>query len=105
MLDDDELPLDNEVRLEPPGQRRVRVDLHVLDRRLRDPLKKAISAAANAVVGDRDPEVVFTDRATRPAVGPGTWVVYLLSEKGQAIIAAQGLVPLVEPLAAVPAPR
>jgi hypothetical protein len=80
-IDDDELALDNEVRMEPPSQRRVRVDLHVLDRRLRDPLNKAIRAAGNAVVDAKEPEVVFTDRATRPAVGPATWVVYLISEK------------------------
>jgi hypothetical protein len=80
-LDDDELALDNQVQLLPAGLGKVRVDLHVLDRRIREPLQKAIRASNNAVESTKDPEVLFTDRPTRPEVGPATWVVHLLSEK------------------------
>ena len=78
-LNADELALDNEVRLEPPSERRVSVDAHVLDRHLRVPLDKAIDAATNAVRTARgeEPEVLFTDRPSRVGVGPGTWVVQL----------------------------
>jgi hypothetical protein len=80
-INDDELALDNEVRLEPAGERRVRVDVRVLDRRLRDPLNRAVRAASNAVESDQNPDLVFTDRAARPDVDAGTWVVHILAEK------------------------
>ncbi len=80
-LAEDELALDNEVRLEPAGDRQVRCAVHVLDRRLREPLEKAIKAARNATLGEKEPEVLFTDRPARPEVGPATWVVHVLFDK------------------------
>jgi hypothetical protein len=79
-LDDGELPIDSTVVLLPAEQRPVKVDVRVRDRRVRDPLEKALAASRLVQpAGDR-PQLIFSDRGDEPEAG-AAWVVYFLPEK------------------------
>jgi hypothetical protein len=81
-IDEDDLAIDNEVILQPAAVRPVRVDVRLLDRRLREPLARALKSARNAdLAGNLPPELIFTDRADEPDAPEGAWLVQLISEK------------------------
>ena len=71
----DDLPIDNAVTLQPPPARGVRVDVRLLDRRIREPVEKAIGSARNATLTATRPEVVFTDTSVDAKPPEGAWVV------------------------------
>jgi hypothetical protein len=79
-LDDDELAIDNEVRLLPTASRPVRVGVRVGMKELREPLIKAIKSVRNASLTDIRPDVIFADDADAVEPGDG-WVVRMQVEK------------------------
>jgi hypothetical protein len=79
-LDDRELPIDSEVLLLPAEERPVRVDVRVRDRRIRDPLEKALLSSRLARPGGDRPQLIFSDRGEESDAGLA-WVVHFLSEK------------------------
>jgi hypothetical protein len=80
-IDDDDLPIDNAVVLQPMPAHLVRVEVRILDRRVRDPLEKAIRSARNAELGAAVPELVFTDRISTGHVPEERWQVQFIAEK------------------------
>jgi hypothetical protein len=80
-VDADDLTIDDEVVLQPQLPRLVRYDVQVRDRRLREPLEKAVAATHAATKGDKRPDLLFTDRRDRLDADANTWVVHLISEK------------------------
>jgi hypothetical protein len=80
-IDDDDLAIDNTVVLQPTPAHVVRVEVRILDRRIRDPLEKAIRAARNADLGADRPELVFTDRIDEKATSEHRWQVQFIAEK------------------------
>jgi hypothetical protein len=80
-IDDDDLAIDNAVVLQPMPAHLVRTEVRILDRRVRDPLEKAIRSARNADLGADRPELVFTDRIDETGVPENRWQVQFLAEK------------------------
>src|SRR5205823_1502402 len=72
--------IDNEVLLLPEQDRSVRVDVRVRDRRLRDPIERAVRSSRLAVLEGDTPTLIFSDRGDEEDAGP-SWVVHLMSEK------------------------
>ncbi|MFO0878547.1 MAG: BatA and WFA domain-containing protein [Gemmataceae bacterium] len=79
-IDDDAMTLDNEVFLFSPEEKSVRVDVRVRDRRLREPVEKALGSTRLARVVSAAPQLIISDRDTETDAG-SAWVVYFLSEK------------------------
>lgn len=79
-LDDTELPIDSEVILLPAEERPVRVDVRIRDRRIREPVEKALFSSRLARPVGAVPQLIFSDRAEEKEVG-SAWVVTFLSEK------------------------
>jgi hypothetical protein len=75
-----ELGIDSEVILLPDQDRSVRVDTRIRDRRLRDPIERAVKVSRLAKLEADDPTLIFSDRGDETDVG-SAWVVYLLAEK------------------------
>ncbi len=75
-----ELAIDSEVILLPDQDRSVRVDTRIRDRRLRDPIERAIKVSRLAKLEADNPTLIFSDRESEADVGPA-WVTYLLNEK------------------------
>ena len=79
-LEDAELPIDNVAILLPAEDRPVRVDLRVRDRRIREPLEKALKSSRLAREGGNlPPQLIFSDRGDEPTAG-AAWVVQFFSE-------------------------
>jgi hypothetical protein len=81
-LDDDDLAIDNEVTLLPTPVKRVGVAVEVDDKLLRPLLLKALRATRSANLAAARADLVFTDKASKEAVG-NAWLVRLLREKGK----------------------
>ncbi len=79
-LDDGELPIDDVAVLLPAEERPVRVDVRVRDRRVREPLEKALQSSRLTREGGKQPQLIFSDRGDEPDAG-AAWVVHFLSEK------------------------
>ncbi len=80
-IDDDDLPIDNEVVLQPMPIRPVRVDVRLLDRRLRDPVNRALRSARNADPAAEQPELIFTDRTDETDIPDNLWQVQFIADK------------------------
>jgi hypothetical protein len=78
-LDDDALPLDNEVYLLPVTPRPVRVEARVGNKELREPLLKALKAVRSVNLTTTAPELIFVDGDD--LVETNAWVVRLFAEK------------------------
>jgi hypothetical protein len=80
-LEDGELPIDNVAVLLPAEDRPVRVDVRVRDRRIREPLERALKSSRLAREGGKlPPQLIFSDRGEEPDAG-AAWVVQFISEK------------------------
>src|SRR5262249_22530975 len=79
-LGDDDLAIDNEAVLLPAQSRPVRVELRVRDRRLREPVEKALKAARLGQTVVKDPHLIFSDRSEERDAGDA-WVAQLISER------------------------
>jgi hypothetical protein len=80
-IDDDDLSIDNEVILQPEVVRPVRVAVRVLNRKLREPLNKALRSSRNVdLAGKHPPELIFTD-TDEADVPESAWVVRMMAEK------------------------
>src|SRR5262249_36066155 len=78
-IDDDELAIDNRVRLLPALTRPVRVDVRVGDGTLRPLAERAVRATRGVTLSARRPDLVISDGPDE--AGPDAWVVRLLAEK------------------------
>ncbi len=78
-LDDDDLPLDNEVSLLPALRNPVAVDVRVTNKGLREVLERAVRSSRRAAPGG-PPELVFTDREEED-VPDSAWVVRFHADK------------------------
>lgn len=79
-IDDDDLGIDNAIVLQPTPAHLVRVGIRILDRRVRDPLEKAIRSAHNADLNAALPELLFTDRIDEGEVPENRWRVQFIAE-------------------------
>jgi hypothetical protein len=80
-IDDDDLAIDNQVILQPTPARPVRVDIRILERRLREPVTRALRAARNAEITEVKPELIFTDQGDDPDAVETTWGVQFVLDK------------------------
>jgi hypothetical protein len=80
-IDDDDLAIDNEVVLQPVPIRPVRVEVRLLDRRLREPVERAIRSARNTDTGSDRPELIFTDRTDDTDLPDNLWQVQFVADK------------------------
>jgi Aerotolerance regulator N-terminal len=92
-----ELAIDSEVILLPDQDRSVRVETRILDRRLRDPVERAIRASGLEKPKADNPTLIFSDRGDVPDAG-SAWVVYLLNEKDAAAYAGPFVLDRASPL-------
>lgn len=79
-LNDDALPIDNQVLLLEQPRRQVRVQLDISNDDLRSHFKKALLASELALLVTRRPHLLITDRA-EPSTGAKTWILQILTEK------------------------
>jgi hypothetical protein len=80
-IDDDDLDIDNQAILQPADRRPVRVDVRILERRLRDPVDRALRSARNAELTDVKPELIFSDQGDDPDAVESTWLVQFVLDK------------------------
>jgi hypothetical protein len=97
-LDDDDLPFDNRIWLQPAVQRKVRVEISVKDEVLRKLVEKAVKATYGTNITAIKPELLLTDDEKAGAANPETWVLRLLSEKDAEAYAGPFVVDRAHPL-------
>jgi hypothetical protein len=80
-LDDDALPIDNQVTLLKEARMPVRVRIRVANRALRLPVEKALRASGLAVLKESRPDLVVTDHDEKMSGASQTWHLRFLMEK------------------------
>ncbi len=80
-INDDDLPIDNQVSLLPLAVRPVPALVRIKDESLRALIDKALQATRQAEKVEKQPEMVFTDSRDTPKEVGDAWVVRLLAER------------------------
>ncbi len=80
-LSDDALSIDNKVVLAPEMSKQVRVDLRVLDARLRTLVEKALQSSRNILLKSGKPQLAITDEVETGVESQETWMLRMISEK------------------------
>ena len=100
----DDLPIDNEVILLPAADKPIRVWVAVTDKTIREAVKTALEATGQALLTDRGPELVITDRATGGTDVPASrglqepWAVRIIAERNAASFAGPFVMDYSHPL-------